>query len=351
MALTRPERLDPDLPPEAGGASEPTSRRRSTNRALVLSYAVTVVALITLNFFLPRALPGDPITALTSNGSPTYVQDEVTRAKLTAYYGFDQPLLTQFGRYLTGLATGDLGVSIRYNVPVADLLRERLPWTLLLVGTAMLIAVCVGWTAGVHSGWHRGRGVDRRLLAIFLGLRSFPAFFLGSLAVLVFAVKLGWFPLAGTRTAFAQPLSPLGWAFDVGRHLALPAVVLALQFTASQYLTMRASVVSELGADYLLLGRAKGLRERRLKYRYGARNALLPVVTLAAAHVGMAMTEVIVVETVFAYQGVGRLVFEAVSFRDYPILGGSFLILSLLVVTLNLGADLAYRRLDPRTAG
>ncbi len=329
--------------------ARPSRTTRGTASPLALSYVVTVFLLITLNFFLPRARPGDPVTSLTTEGNVSYVQDAVTRSKLEAYYGLDRPLFTQYGRYLGGLTHGDLGVSIRYNVPVAELVKERLPWTLLLVGAAMLLAVIVGWVAGIHSAWRRGKGADRTLVATSLALRSFPTFFLGSLAVLAFSVKLGWFPVAGSFTPFSHQADPLAWVVDVGHHLVLPAAVLALGFASSQYLTMRASMVGELGADYLLLGRAKGLGERRLKYRYGARNALLPVVTLTALHVGMAMTEVIVVETVFAYQGMGRLVFEAVSFRDYPTLGGCFLVLSLVVVTLNFAADSLYRVLDPRT--
>lgn len=340
---------------EVGGLSPPlgdglfASRHRRRTR-LLLSYVVTVFLLITLNFFLPRAMPGDPIDALTSEGAPSYVQDEALRSEIREYYGLDRPLLTQYGGYLAGLARGDLGVSIRYNVPVTDLVKERLPWTMLLISSALTIAVAGGWAAGVHSAWRRGRGVDRTLMAAFLALHSFPVFFVASVAVLVFSVKLGWFPLSGSRTPFSQPTNPLSWALDVGRHLVLPAIVLALNFVTSQYLTMRASLVGELGSDYLLLGRAKGLPERRLKYRYAARNALLPVVTLAALHLGFAVTGSILVETVFAYKGMGRLVFEAVSFRDYPTLAGCFLVLTFVVLTLNFLVEGLYSRLDPRIA-
>lgn len=335
----------PDLPQGLD-----TDGRGRSSRALAGSYVVTVFLLISLNFFLPRMMPGDPITALTTEGTQSYVQDAATRAKLEAYYGLDRPLATQYGEYLSKLVHGDLGVSIRYNVPVTRLVKERLPWTLLLVGMAMAFAVTVAWVAGIHSAWRRGRGVDRGLLTTFLTLHSFPTFFVGSLAVLVFSVKLKWFPLAGARTPFARSLTTWSWIDDVGHHLALPAAVLALAFVPSHYLTMRASMVSGLGADYMLLGRAKGLRERRLKYRYGARNALLPVVTLAALSLGIAIAvETVVVETVFAYQGMGRLTTEAIAFRDYPTLGGCFLVISLIVVTLNLLADVACRHLDPRT--
>ena len=327
----------------APGRKGPRGRR-------LLVYAITVFLLITVNFLLPRALPGDPIDALIDVGSPSHVQDEQLRRQLEEYYGLDRPFAEQYGRYLSDLARGDLGVSIRYNVPVSQILKERLPWTLLLVFSALTVAVVVGWLAGIHSGWRRSRRADRGLLAVFLGLHSFPAFFVGSVALFVLSVRLGWFPLAGARTPFLEDAGPLTRLADIAHHLVLPAVVLAATFVTSQYLNMRASMVGELGGDYLLLGRAKGLPERWIKYRYAARNALLPAVTLTAVHVAFAVTEAIVVETVFAYQGVGRLTFEAVAFRDYPTLQGCFLVLSVLVVTANFLADALYVRLDPRTA-
>ena len=332
-------------------AESPTTATRRPARRLVVSYAVTVFLLITVNFFLPRALPGDPISALLDPGGPSHVQDEELRAKLEEYYGLDRPLLEQYGRYLTDLSRGELGVSIRYNAPVAELLEERLPWTLLLVVTSVSLAVAVGWLGGIHSGWRRGRPVDRGLLALFLGLHSFPVFFVGSMALFVLSVKLGWFPLAGAQTPFVQDASLPARLGDIAHHLALPAAVLAASFVSSQYLNMRASMVAQLGADHFLLGQAKGLRDRRIKYRYAARNALLPAVTVTAVHVNFAVgTQSILVETVFAYQGVGRLIFEAVSYRDYPTLQGCFLLLSLVVVTANFLADALYVRLDPRTA-
>ncbi|MDP8988205.1 MAG: ABC transporter permease [Actinomycetota bacterium] len=325
----------------------PTSRRRR-GRQLVASYLLTVFVLITVNFALPRVLPGDPVDALLSGDSPHYVQSEVVRAQLNEYYGLDLPIWDQYQKYLGDLATGELGTSIRYNVPVGQLVAERLPWTLLLLSSAISLAVLVGWASGVNSAWRRGRFTDRGLLAVFLGLHSFPVFFVGSLALFVFGVKLGWVPLAGTRTFFATTGGALEAVGDVAHHLVLPASVLALQFATSQYIDMRASMVGELGSDYLLAGRAKGLRERRVKYRYAARNALLPVVALTGVHVGVAVTQSILVETVFAYRGLGRLTFEAVAFRDYPTLQGCFLVLTLVVVTANYAADAVNARLDPR---
>lgn len=327
--------------------------RRSAERQLhrlLPSYLATVLLLLAINFFLPRAMPGDPLTALADPSAPTYVQDPATRLALDRYYGLDRPLVSQFGHYLLGLAHGDLGTSIRYEVPVSQLVAERLPWTLLLVFAALFIAAVLGLPAGINSGWRRGRPADRGLLAVFLAVRNVPSFFLGSLALYVLGGRLGWVPLSGARTPFATDLTAIGQVADVAAHLVLPALVLAAHFSAGYYLLMRAGTVNELGADYLLLGRAKGLTERWLKYRYAGRNALLPVVTLLGMQFGFAVTGSIFVETVFAYPGMGRLVFDSVSFRDYPALQGCFLVLSLAVVGVNLLVDLLYARLDPRTA-
>lgn len=316
---------------------------------LLGAYVVTVLALVTLNFFLPRVMPGDPISALYTEGSASYVQDGSQRDKLRAYYGLDEPLGGQYVDYLAGLVQGDLGTSIRYQVPVSELIAERLPRSLLLMGTALVLGTGLGVAAGAVAGWRRGRRLDHGLLVAFVGLRNVPVFFLGSIALFVFAVKLGWFPLSGSSTPFTS-MGPLARLGDVAHHLALPATVLAAQFATGQFLLMRAGMVSELGSDYLLAGRAKGLRERVLKYRYAGRNALLPVASLMAIHLGFMVTITILVETVFRYEGLGRLVFDAIRFRDYPTLQGCFLLLTLMVVSANFLADLAYRRLDPRVA-
>jgi peptide/nickel transport system permease protein len=348
MARVRPAPGPPAGVLEAG--PDPATRTGGGRWRRVGAYALTVFLLVTVNFFLPRALPGDPVDALVDAGSPSHIQDEALRADLEEYYGLDRPLIEQYGRHLADLARGEFGTSIRHNAPVADLMRERLPWTLLLVATAISLAVVVGWLAGIHSGWRRGRPADRGLLTLFLGVHSFPVFFLGSITLFALSVRLGWFPLAGARTPFLEDAGFVARVADVAHHLALPGAVLAANFVASQYLNMRASMVGQLGADHLVVGRAKGLPERWIKYRYAARNALLPAVTLTAVHVSFAVTQAILVETVFAYQGVGRLMFEAVAFRDYPTLQACFLVLSILVVTANFMADALYGRLDPRTA-
>ena len=340
---------------ELTGISPPTARqppRLPTSArawpAQLSAYLVTVAALVTLAFLLPRALPGNPLDALFDASSATYVNDDAIRLQQAAYYGLDKPLVEQYRRYLGALVRGDLGTSIRYTMPVSDLIQERLPWTLLLIGTAVALAVAVGVVAGIHTGWRRAEAGDRGLLVAFLTLRSFPVFFLASLAAFLFSARLGWFPLSGVSTPFAD-FGPVTRVLDVAHHLALPMLLLATHFAAGYYLLMRAGMVSQLGADYLVMGRAKGLTEGRLKYAYAARNALLPVMTLTAVQMAAAVTGAIFVEKVFAYRGLGLLLVEGVSARDYPVLQACFLVLSIVVVTVNLVSDLLYARIDPRT--
>ena len=325
-----------------------TTRRRP-RRVSVASYLVTVFVLVTFNFALPRLMPGDPIDALMAFGSPNYVTDDETRANLAEYYHLDESVPEQYVHYLGGLVRGDIGVSIVSNVPVSKELGARVGWSALLILTAIALSIVIGLPTGMHSGWKRGKRVDRGLLAFFLSVQNLPIFLVGSVVFVIFSAQLGIFPLGGATTPFNE-YGGFRQVLDVLHHLALPALVLAFDIATYEYLVMRSSMVSELGSDYLLGGRAKGLRERRLKYRYAGRNALLPVVTVIGLEFGLAVTGILFVERIFSYPGVGGYMIEAVGTRDYPAMQGSFLLLTITVVTANLVVDLLYRRLDPRTA-
>ncbi len=321
--------------------AEPTEedlpvRRRRRWWAPLAGYLATVFILLTFNFAIPRLMPGDPIDALMAFGSPNFVYDDGTRAALAEYYDLDKPLARQYVDYLGGLARGDLG--------------GKIGWSFLLIGTGTVLSVLIAIPLGVHSGWKRGKRVDRGLLAFFLAYQNLPIFVLGSAAFLLFTVQLGLFPYGGGSSPFNE-YTGLAKVLDVGRHLALPAIMLALDAATYQYLVMRSSMVSELGADYLLGGRAKGLRDRRLKYGYAGRNALLPVVSVIGLQFSLGVTSVIFIERIFSYPGVGNYMFQSVAIRDYPAMQGAFLILTLTVVTTNLFVDLLYHRLDPRTSG
>ncbi len=325
----------------------PRRRRHRTWPAVLASYLGLIFVLITLNFMLPRAMPGDPVDALLARGGNAFVFGEDSRKQLEQYYGLDKSLAQQYVDYLDNLVHGDLGRSITTNQPVTHELARRIPWTVLLIGSSMMLATAIGLILGVHAGWRRDRPADRALMTGLLAAREFPPFLLASLLLFFVSVKLGWLPLGGAETPFSS-FGALERLVDIARHALLPVLVLTLGLTVGYYLIMRSGMVQQLGSDYLMMGRAKGLRPRRLKYRYAARNALLPVVSFTAVEVGFAVTANLVVERVFSYPGLGELMFSSIVTRDYPSMQGAFLVYSVGIVTINALADIAYRRLDPR---
>jgi peptide/nickel transport system permease protein len=317
-------------------------------RSRISSYLVTLWVVLTLNFLLPRLLPGDPLAALLDPQSSDYVFDAEVRAALEAYYGLDRPLLAQYGAYLRGAVTGDLGQSIRLNQPVGELLTGHLPWTLLLTGTALGLASLVGLLGGAEAAWRRGSAADRLLTAVSVVTSNAPVYFLGMMLLIVFGAQLGWLPLAGGRTPFSHYDSIPAATADIVKHLVLPALTLTLSLLGIQFLLVRNNMVAILGEDFMLVARAKGLKPARLKWRHALRNTLLPFVAHLAAQAGLAITGAVFIETLFQYPGMGRLIFEAVGARDYPVIQGVFLLVAIVVLTANLLADWLNTRLDPR---
>ncbi|HJV08979.1 MAG TPA: ABC transporter permease [Acidimicrobiales bacterium] len=304
-------------------------------------------AVVVLVFALPRAMPGDPLAAALDPGNPN-LGDPAVRASLQSYYGLDRSLPDQFGHFLGAVAHGDLGVSIERRVPVTSLIRSHLPWTLLLVGTALALSSGLSFLAGVGAAWRQGSARDRALIVTSTTMRAVPSYALASFLVVAFAVVWPVFPLGGAVTPFAVDTSPLARLADVASHLVLPATALTAALFGRQLLLVRNTTVATLGEDYLVLARAKGLPERLLKYRHAGRNALLPFLTLVGLQAGIAVGGAIFIESVFAYPGMGTLVLRAIEARDYPVLEGTFLVLALVVLTANVAVDLLYARLDPR---
>jgi peptide/nickel transport system permease protein len=312
-------------------------------------YIVILFIILSINFSLPRVMPGDPFSYLTDSGEniPTRMTDEKME-RLFAYYGLDKPLSEQYTNYMVGTIRGDLGWSIYYNDPVLEVILSRLKWTLLLVGTSTAIYVPLGILLGATSAWARGRKKDMGLLISILSISSFPSFFTGMLLVIFFAVKLDIFPLSGVQTVCATYSSPLEEIFDILQHLVLPATTLVISHIGGTYLLMRNSMLGVLGDDYIMTARAKGLSEQYVLHRHSLTNALLPVVTMTAMSAAFLIMGTIFVETVFAYPGIGHLTYKAVELRDYPLLQGLFLFMTLAIVGANLIADILYARLDPR---
>jgi len=311
-------------------------------------YLLTLWAVVTLVFFLPRLLPGDPLRQLDDPDSSSFVYDDVVRDRVAAYYGLDRPLPEQYVSYLSDLASGDFGYSISQNAPVATLLQDRLPWTLLLTGSALALSSAISFFAGITAAWHRGRFADRGLIVVLSAARAIPEYAIASALLILFAVTFPLFPQAGAQTAFATYTSPLQAVGDVLFHLALPLTALTLGLAANKFLIVRNTVITTLGEDYMVLARAKGLPRRLLKYRHSGRNAMLPFVTALGIQAGFAVGGSLFVETIFAYPGIGTLVERAVTGRDYPLLQGAFILLAFVVLIANMLVELAYGKLDPR---
>jgi len=311
-----------------------------------VNYLVALLIIISLNFLLPRLLPGDPLAAIYGNEALVHMTPEL-RAELEQRYGLDRSLVEQFAVYLGALARGDLGYSYYFNAPVLEVVSGALPWTLLLAGSAIVLSTMLGVLLGIESGWRRGRRPDVMIMTGIMLLNGLPDFFLGILLLLLFGVTLGMFPLSGALTQYAGLSGPALW-LDVLHHLALPLAALTLSGLAGAYLLTRNTMVTVLKAPFILTARAKGLSPGVIRYRHAGRNALLPVVTRTGLRVGRMATGVLFVEMVFAYPGLGHLLHTALMTRDCPVLQGVFLVVTVSVLAVSFVMDLLYTRLDPR---
>lgn len=295
---------------------------------------------MTVTFLLLRLLPGDPALAVASPN-----MTEEARAALLVQYGLDQPLLVQYGLYLWQVIQGNLGMSFTQSIPVLDVLMQRLPWTLLLTGTALVVTVIVGVPLGVLAAAKRGKFADRLVQIIGVTGQSLFVPSVGVLLLYVFGLVLGWFPIGG---AYTNGTYGGEWYLSVLSHLVLPAVSLVLIQLGSYVLTMRSTLIEALGEDYTTLAQANGVPPRRVLWKHALRNALLPTTTLIGLQLGFLVGGAVLTETVFAYPGIGRGIFEAVTQLDFPVLQGAFLMLAITVVVINMITDIVYGLLDPR---
>jgi peptide/nickel transport system permease protein len=305
---------------------------------------LTLLAVVTFNFLLFRVLPGDPIQLYARSGRLTPEAAD----QLRALFGLDKPVWEQFWIYLKGLLHGDMGFSLTYRRPVSDIIGERMVNTILLVGTATVIVVVLGVILGATAASKRGSKMDSSTVFGSLVLWSMPTFWVGMLLVFAFGVWLQVLPISGISSAGATYTTPLGPALDVARHLVLPTLTLVLVDIGQFVLITRSSLVDVLTEDFITTAKAKGNPRRRVVWRHGMRNAVLPVVTVTALYVGLVVGGAIQVETVFSWPGMGELTYDAVLRRDYPVLEACFLIFAFTVIVANFLSDLAYRRLDPR---
>lgn len=310
----------------------------------VAQYALVLLVAVSLNFAIPRLAPGDPIDYLVPSEQVVTITPE-QRERILAQFGLEKPLLEQYGLYLAGISQGDLGYSMQKGRPVTDMLLERLPWTLVLVGGALAVSLIVGAGAGFLAAARRGGRTDAGGLALFMALDSMPPFWIGMLLLVLFSGYLQLLPVYGALPAESAGGLTLG--LDFAERLALPLITLAMVRIGWLFLIARSSLAGELSEDYVTMAEAKGLPRRRV-VGHGMRNVLLPLVTAVALEMGTLVGGATVVETVFSYPGLGRLIYESVLNRDYPVLQGAFLLMAVGVIAANLLADLLYPLIDPR---
>ncbi|CAN5800261.1 ABC transporter permease [soil metagenome] len=306
--------------------------------------AVTLAAVLATNFVLFHLMPGDPVTHIARGQH----LDADAIARLRAFYGLDRSLLAQFGSYLANLAHGDLGYSYTYHASVGPIVLKALGNTLILVTVSTVLVIAVGILIGVFAASRRGTRSDAGFVIGSLVFWSLPTFWVGMLLIFVFAVSLSWLPIAGMYTADAIYPSVLTEISDLARHLVLPTVAMVLVDIAQFVLITRSSLLATFSENYMVTARAKGLTPRRVLWRHGVRNALLPVVTATSLYASATVGGTIQVETVFSWPGMGQLIYLSVLRRDYPVMEACFLVFAVVVVLANFASDVVYRLLDPR---
>ena len=304
-------------------------------------------AIATILFLMFRLMPGDPAAAYIDT---TFTAEQ--RAQVLAGFGLDKPLWQQYGIYFGNLLQGELGLSFRQRRPVGAMILEVMPNTLVLTLSALIVAYVFGALMGAWLAWRRGSRAEAVAIPLVLATRAAPEFWVGMVLIAAFAFGLGWFPSGGATSPGASFTSP--WAriasLDYLHHLALPALTLAIYLQGLPLLLMRSNMLEVMREEFVTMARMKGLPERTIMLRHAARNALLPLVTAFALGFGASVGGNVVIETVFSWPGLGRMLVDAVAASDYPLAQGAFLMIATVLVTMNLVADLLYGWLDPRVA-
>ncbi|MHB1811014.1 MAG: ABC transporter permease [Thermoplasmataceae archaeon] len=308
---------------------------------------VTAFVAIVINFLLPRIIPGNPAAVILF---ANYHYLPVGKVKLLeSQFGLQGSLLYQFERYIIELFHGNLGVSFsNYPATVMQLIESHLPWTLYLLGVSTLISSVLGVYLGRLIGWRAGSKSESAVSSVFIGLTSLPYFWLAIIFLLLFAFDLPIFPLGGTYSIGAVPGFSLSYLENIVDHSLLPIITIVLTTAPAFALTMRSTMINQNKEDYILMAKAKGIPQRIIERQYAAKNAILPVTTHIVLAFGYIVAGAFFVEVVFSYQGIGYLLYTAVTSYDYPVVDGVFLMITITVIIANFLADLLYAYLDPR---
>jgi peptide/nickel transport system permease protein len=312
-------------------------------------FVLTLWACLSLNFFLPRLMPGSPADRIIAHLHGAVSQATVRAIELSLGINNDQGIWSQYVSYLGHTAVGNLGFSYSQGEPVSQVIAGALPWTLGLVGITTILAFILGTAIGAVAAWRRGSRFDSVMPPLFVFTTAIPFFWVGMVLILVFSVSLGWLPASGNTSQLAVPSFSAGYLNDVLLHAILPSLTLLITGIGGWVLTMRNNMVTTLTEDYVRMARAKGLSSLRVMVDYGARNAILPNLTGFAMSLGFVVSGAVLVEYVFNYQGVGYYLLNAVGYDDYPLMQGLFLIITVAVLAAILLSDIATAILDPRT--
>lgn len=316
--------------------------RRYISKRIMTAIIIVLISVM-INFFVIRLAPGNPIKILagTDNPNPDMI------AALEEKYGFDKPLLVQFGMFLGNLLKGDLGYSYISNEPVTKLIIEKVTPTLILTLSALFFSVLIGITLGIYCGRNPGSFLDHFVSGFSYIFDSTPGFWLGMMMILVFASTLKWFPTSG-MVNLRSPQTGIGHIMDVSHHLFLPLMTLVLVQFPYYFRITRSSVIQTLSEDYITTFRATGMSEKKIFNKYVLRNAIIPTVTVIGMSFGFLLTGSSLIETVFAWPGMGRLLLDSISSRDYQVLTGVYLVISISVAVAMIVVDIIYSLIDPR---
>ena len=300
-------------------------------------YLLAIFIIFTLNFIIPRAMPGDPMTNIFGEDA---IISESSMAELKGEMGLDKPIFLQYVDYWARILQLDLGYSYHFHSRVSDLIMSKMIWTLILVAPSIVLGGIAGTVLGAIAGWRREDTKNSALTAIVLIIYSTPPYFLSILVLYLFSFKLGIFPLKGFYLSLSLR--------DVAYHMALPICIMSLFSASRNYTIMRGSVIQEKRMLYVAYARAKGLFGDEILFRHVFKNALLPIITVLALDFGFILSGALFIEIVFSLNGMGNLIYDAILSRDYPVLQGAFLLITLMIVSANLIADILYGILDPR---
>lgn len=316
----------------------------------LVEYIITFLFIITLNFFIPRLMPGDPFTFLSSSESldttVVYTQEQISKYK--EYYGLNKPLKNQYKDYVINIFKGNLGYSIYYDDYVSTIIKKRIVWTFSLVIISLIISSVLGTIFGSISAWNRNKNIDKLMYFIFMFISEIPSFLIGLLFLFILAGKFRLFPLSGAISSFQDYSTSFDKFKDIAYHAVMPISTLSLVGIGRFYLISRNSMIEILSKDYMITAKAKGLKTARKIFRHALKNSILPVITRIFLGVGSMAGGAILVENVFNYPGLGEIMKEAVFLRDYPLIQGIFIVITFSVLVMNFIADLVYKKLDPR---